>query len=130
MTDARQNTDARTQRQVEMPLAAGLTSAELKSEINHQDEFYRLLCVVVTRARLVFTEASAKNLGLRLQAWTTAVVLPQSGIGDLAAVAATLNVTEDGARKHIERNKVPSLGGTRKFYNLGELSISVKGGAE
>ena len=98
--------------------------ATLPPSVSPRDELDRLLGIAVNRFLQVFTERCADNIGRRLEAWSGAVVLPKAGMGDLAAVAATLDVSVDGARKHLERNGLSGTGGTRKFYNLAELSLT------
>lgn len=94
-----------------------------KSEISEQERFYKIWADIGLLVLSLITEACVRNWGRRLEQWSRAAVVPAEGYGNLAAVQAILDMSEEGARDFIKRNNVPAKKpGKDLMYRLADLT--------
>jgi hypothetical protein len=88
----------------------GQAESAVKAEHTHEDtvnELVRLACILLRLLISWAVSSTAENLGRRLDVWSKAVVVPSEGYGNLSAVQAVLDLTEDGAKDFVKRNNLP-----------------------
>lgn len=97
----------------------------------HEDtpqELVRLGCVLLRILISWATSATVARIGNRIDLLSQSVSLPESGYGDVRAVAARFNVTVPGARKLIDRLNLPSYQpGAAVLYHLADLAQQPEG---
>lgn len=90
------------------------------SQIDHRNELFRLLCIVVRLFLLSYTEKTARNVGRRAELLSQASRVP--GFTDKYGVAANLDMEERGAENLLTQNNVPfKKPGNTRLYKLEDV---------